>query len=366
MLQFNYRKYMKFFILLALLTICISSSAKAEQTPLAAFRIDSLWYVIDHEGNQLFSPLNFNYINDYSEGFYTVFLKYEGKPRWAFMNDEGNIAMPDCNVIRNFSNGRAMLIHILDTSNQLSMYGFIDKKGNEVIPSIYLDALNFSEGKAWVMNRNVRGFIDTSGKFLFKFNDETFGYNFSEGFAAVVNENSLFGYVDSTGKVVIDYKFDDAAEFQEGLARVNVLGLWGYVDKQGVIKIPTHYDFAHDFSYGHAFIGRAVDSYEQAVWGVVNTSNIMTVDFQYEDVRNFSEGMGAVRLNGKWRFVNYIGQKLIEREFDAADRFKNGLAWAVDSETNEQGWITPEGKYLIHIPEEADTVIDLRFNKKVK
>jgi hypothetical protein len=357
---------MKFFILLALLTICISSSAKAEQTPLAAFRIDSLWYVIDHEGNQLFSPLNFNYINDYSEGFYTVFLKYEGKPRWAFMNDEGNIAMPDCNVIRNFSNGRAMLIHILDTSNQLSMYGFIDKKGNEVIPSIYLDALNFSEGKAWVMNRNVRGFIDTSGKFLFKFNDETFGYNFSEGFAAVVNENSLFGYVDSTGKVVIDYKFDDAAEFQEGLARVNVLGLWGYVDKQGVIKIPTHYDFAHDFSYGHAFIGRAVDSYEQAVWGVVNTSNIMTVDFQYEDVRNFSEGMGAVRLNGKWRFVNYIGQKLIEREFDAADRFKNGLAWAVDSETNEQGWITPEGKYLIHIPEEADTVIDLRFNKKVK
>ncbi len=357
---------MKKLLFIFLLAITFKQNVLSAEQPLAAFKIDSLWHIIDETGSPLLNPLKIRQVHDYSEGFYTILFDYEGKARWAFMDDFGNIGMPECHFIRNFSEGRAMLIHVLDTARQLRMYGYIDRTGTEVIRSVFLDALDFREGKAWVMNRNSRGYIDTNGVFVIKLDGEKFGNVFSEGLAGVINEESLYGFIDEQGKIAIDYSYDEVGEFSEDLVRVNALGLWGFIDRTGKIVIDVRYDFALDFSYGHAFVGRAVDSYDNPLWGIVNKANITTVDFTYEDVRNFTEGKAAVKYNNKWRFINFFGEKIIEREFDAAEQFRNGLAWAVDRETKEQGWITPDGNFLIRIPEEATSIIDLRLNKQVK
>jgi hypothetical protein len=39
------------------------------------------------------------------------------------------------------------------------------------------------------------------------------------------------GYVDKTGAVVIDFIFEDAGPFVEGLAPVKIDGKWGYIRK---------------------------------------------------------------------------------------------------------------------------------------
>ena len=70
-------------------------------------------------------------------------------------------------------------------------YGYIDGKGNEVVPCIY-------------------DYID----------------NFSEGLARVWNDD-LYGFVDKTGKEVIPCEYDKARDFLEGLAAVKKDGLWG-------------------------------------------------------------------------------------------------------------------------------------------
>ncbi|MHC4489349.1 MAG: WG repeat-containing protein [Planctomycetota bacterium] len=46
-----------------------------------------------------------------------------------------------------------------------------------------------------------------------------------------------WGYIDNSGKVVIAQQYDDARDFSEGLARVNISGKWGYIDRYGDIFI---------------------------------------------------------------------------------------------------------------------------------
>lgn len=60
------------------------------------------------------------------------------------------------------------------------------------------------------------------------------------------------GFVDTAGKLVIPPRFDQTAEFSEGLARIYESGTgggrYGYIDKGGRIAIPAQYSFARPFN----------------------------------------------------------------------------------------------------------------------
>ena len=57
--------------------------------------------------------------------------------------------------------------------------------------------------------------------------------------------------------IVIDYTYDDARDFHEGLAAVKSRDRWGYIDYLGRIAIPFVHKVpeAGDFSDGFAFVG---------------------------------------------------------------------------------------------------------------
>jgi hypothetical protein len=82
---------------------------------------------------------------------------------------------------------------------------------------------------------NKRGFIDKTGKVVIEPQFDG-AESFSEGLAAVkvggVNGNGgKYGYIDRMGKFAIALQFDEAASFSEGLAAVKVGNKWGYIGK---------------------------------------------------------------------------------------------------------------------------------------
>ena len=105
------------------------------------------------------------------------------------------------------------------------------KKSLALITPMYSQAEPFCEKYAAVKTDGKWGFIDTSGKVIVKPEyDATLG--FADGLAAV-KRGDLWGYVDATGMLVIATKFQRANSFHQGMARAVLSGKQVVIDKRG-------------------------------------------------------------------------------------------------------------------------------------
>ena len=59
-----------------------------------------------------------------------------------------------------------------------------------------------------------------------------------------ITENGYYGYIDTTGRVVIAPRFHAAEIFSGGLAAAREGGLYGYIDTTGRYVIPPQFDYA--------------------------------------------------------------------------------------------------------------------------
>ena len=81
------------------------------------------------------------------------------------------------------------------------------------------------------------GFINYSGKMVI---NPLFDYanGYKEGLAAVEKDHK-YGYIDKKGNVVIPFVFDSADSFVDGIALVGVKGKYGYIVRQSKQKTLT-------------------------------------------------------------------------------------------------------------------------------
>ena len=70
-----------------------------------------------------------------------------------------------------------------------------------------------------------------------------------------ITVGSKYGYIDTSGNIVIQPRFDDAWRFSEGLAPVLVEDKWGFIDQTGKIVITPRFFEAMPFTEGLALVG---------------------------------------------------------------------------------------------------------------
>lgn len=133
---------------------------------------------------------------------------------------------------------------------------------NWVVPARFEHAQSFSEGVACVKLYNKYGFINTTGDLIINYSYDR-AYSFSDGLAAV-SVNGKWGFINKTGEMVIPYKYDGALSLSEGLAAVAVNGKWGFIDRFGNCVVPYSYDAANSFADGLAHVLRG------NTWGFVD------------------------------------------------------------------------------------------------
>lgn len=225
---------------------------------------------------------------------------------------------PKYEMVQNFSEGLAAVF-----AND--HWGYIDIKGNVVIPLNYDYALPFREGLAAVASNGYWGFINKAGEIVIKpqfemidIQPEDIG-GFSEGLAAV-SMNDLWGFVDTLGNVVIEPQYDYALSFSEGLAAVRQNDKWGYINEQGDVVIELMYEFASSFSEGAASV------YYFDGWGFIDKTGEAFTGFIYSSPSTFQEGLapvdeGFIDLSGKL-VINFLE----EYYYDRADPFHDGIA----------------------------------------
>lgn len=183
-------------------------SMKKDENPFSSF----LHGYIDADGNEVI-PCKYYTANRFSEGLACV--RRDGHNCVIDPNDNIVLHLKDYEVSAvnaYFSNGL-----LLVRNPKTDKWGYIDKKGKEVIPCVYESACNFSEGLALVFKENTKSknisnhhadscYIDTNGKEQI-FPNEIYGFNalslFSNGIVGVLNRTTgETMYINKEGKIV--------------------------------------------------------------------------------------------------------------------------------------------------------------------
>ncbi len=206
-----------------------------------------------------------------------------------------------------------------------------------------------------------------------------------------------WGFIDKAGKAVIDFQFDYAWDFQEGLANVQVGDLRGYVDQSGTLVIKPQYFLSCGFKEGRAAVLVGAKKWGSArnggKWGVIDRTGKLVIKATFlfvsnysegfsrqqfssstwvfmtlkggrkfgwmEAIQDFSEGLAAVTGKRKpWSFIDKNGKKPFELDFADAGSFSEGLARvkplgkALDKrgrkrEPTKWGFVDKTGKYVV-------------------
>lgn len=217
---------------------------------LAAVATQTGWGFIDKTG-RFISTKRYVQVESFSDGLAAVAEGRWKEAKYGFINKTGEVAIPlrfdprqgqmESMSLSRFTEGLAPVMFG-------NLYGYIDHKGNTVIPPIFRDAGQFSEGLASVTTVDGQtGYIDKAGLLVIKLTSGR-GGQFNDGLATLAVEidgPTKMGYIDRTGKTIIEPKFDVAHDFIDGVAEVYFSGKvtsasgpvtrtgHGYIDKRG-------------------------------------------------------------------------------------------------------------------------------------
>jgi hypothetical protein len=300
---------------------------------------------------QVFIPLKFDAVTTFSEGMAAVMT---GRS-WGYIDRSGKSIIPGgYDYAERFAGGRARV-------QIKGKWGFIDKSGSLVIPAKFDKASDFSDGLAYVeihgsidgdstLSRMTingeslssdpvrkfllestilaqKGYIDESGTMVLRVSDLWTPRSFFGGLAGVDHH----GFIDKTGNIAVRPKceFDRVSDFVDGLAAVRV----GTREVESVTVLEGRtYKVPHQVGGTWDYIDRT----GKVVVHSEDDSNIPPLP---------SEGLLAVKLHGKYGYVDYSGNVIIQPQFVYAGEFSEGRAVVMIGE--KCGFIDNTGKQVI-------------------
>lgn len=80
-------------------------------------------------------------------------------------------------------------------------------------------------------------------------------------------------------------------------------------------------------------------------WGYINTAGKLVIEPKFDDVRSFCQGLAGIRVNNHCGFIDRDGNVVVEPKFEDAGDFKEGLCAAC--EDKKWGFIDRSGKWTI-------------------
>lgn len=155
-----------------------------------------------------------------------------------------------------------------------------------------------------------------------------------------------FGYINTSGQLVIEDLYDGVREFSEDLAATNLGGKWGYIDRLGQTVISHDYRSAYAFQEGIA----RVQDFDKKYWfidGQGSKLNSVGFDAAYDCL----DDLIRVRTAQGYNFINLNGDTLLSDYLDGAKDFKRELS--VIQRDRKYGLINKNG----------DQVMEMEYDK---
>jgi len=190
------------------------------------------------------------------------------------------------------------------------------------------------------------GYVNTKGD---KINAKPLGVctKFSDHRAVVAEYNSMIWYLltEKGEKIPLEVsKFKFESTFSNGMLAIEKDKKYGYLDTTGKLVIPVKYDEVTSFDQGYA-----VAKLDKKYFIITKTGKeIPITNPEITRIKSFSEGLAPFisGTNHQLGFIDSTGNIVIPGKFKSVGSFIGGLAWAKTLD-DKVGFIDPKGNWAI-------------------
>ncbi|WAM33842.1 WG repeat-containing protein [Caldicellulosiruptor morganii] len=220
-----------------------------------------------------------------------------------------------------------------ENNKEFCLYALDLKDG--VWPDSYLDYVLVSkDGKC--------GAVDVSGNIFIDFRYDSFeevlaDSKFAEALKATLNKKKTISSSDSS-----DAKAQSECDISyEQLGKNYVIVFYKYSAK-GFVQTRSKETYEN---VKHLGVNNLIAVCKNKKWGILDANGKYAVKPQFDDIKEFSEGLCAFKQNGKWGFMDKNCKVIIKPQFDRAENFSEG--YAAVNKSGLWGYINSSGKFVI-------------------
>ncbi|MFK7950329.1 MAG: WG repeat-containing protein [Saprospiraceae bacterium] len=155
-------------------------------------------------------------------------------------------------------------------------------------------------------------------------------------------KDGKWGFVDTSGSVIIDYQYQNVHNFYQNVTLVKKDNLWGFINNKGEVIVPLA------FSEVKKYTGtKVVRAKKEEFWYLYNLKGKLIVDEKFEMIHPIVSKKMAVKLNGKMGLMDIDGNLLIKPKYQEVAYFGGNMVRV--KKRGKYGYRTIENKRAIPI-----------------
>lgn len=209
---------------------------------------------------------------------------------------------------------------------------------NERTAYLFPVSLKEAGGSKW-------GYINGKGTFVLKPIYEQAG-DFQDG-VAIVRLKGISGVIDFSGYFIVKPKYETIHPFSEG--RATVIDHKGYkvIDESGKELTSRAYSYIGDYKEGRVLFS-ITDEKGKNLYGFLNRWGKEVIPASYQSATDFKDGKSVVELkNGGYALINLTGKVLQMYHFAFVGDYGEGLLAFQKSPEGKFGFMNEQGKVII-------------------
>jgi hypothetical protein len=160
----------------------------------------------------------------------------------------------------------------------------------------------------------------------------------------LIFQNERYGYINSSGEIVIRPKYISARKFREGLAAVQLFDrTWAFIDREGVFVITNEYAYVQDFYDGLSWVLRK--NWDK--FTLIDMTGKIRLEPYFVPESEFHEGSALVRYRNLLEFFSTNNKFPSLPSFTFARPYSEGLASVILLPGHKIGFIDKKMFWVI-------------------
>ena len=272
-------------------------------------------YGVVSEKGTIILPLKYSFIDSNKNG-YTVTLN----DKTGLFNSEGKEIIPISYhwIYTDKIDDNIPIVAELDGKE-----GYINTKNEWVIPPTYRDAFAFRQGLAKI--REVRDYIyyiNLKGEPVIQDFDANVIEPSDNTYIVGVRKECKYMVYDLNGNLLDTYNLLRNNWSDDAIFAVKKGGKWGYIDGYGKVIIPLEYEEVRNFSEGLAAVRK------DGKWGYINPKNeiVIPIEFTNKEVGFFKNGGAEYYTDRGAGLINLKGEIIAEPKYNSIEYIKGNVA----------------------------------------